>query len=186
MEKLRRILPRIRSDQRDRAEYAARETRVITTLWPAWACFVCQQGENAAARLFRDSGPFTRPMERDIRRLVHLWQQRDSISPDTKLSVVARLVEGLPGKIVLALFTDEPQADRLAAYYRRASAVEAENAREHHFDGNDLKAFNVPPDSRRRQILDALDAARLDGTVRTFTDEVAFVEHYISKHDLRP
>jgi tRNA nucleotidyltransferase (CCA-adding enzyme) len=184
-EKLGRILPLIQADRRDLAEYAARETRVITALWPAWACFVCRQGENAAARLFTDSGPFTKPMERDIRRLVHLWQQRDTISPDTKLSVVARLVQGLPEKIVFALFTDEPQEDRLAAYYRRASAVAAENAWEHHFGGNDLRAFNVPPDSRRRQILDALKAARLDGMVRTFTDEVAFVEHYIDKHDLR-
>lgn len=182
--KLRRILPLVHAQRHELPDHVARETRVITALWPAWACFVWRQGEDEAAQFFADLGPFTAPMERDIRRLVRLWQARDAITPQTRLSAIAKLAAGLPEEIVLALFADEPQADQLAAYYRRVAEIEAENARAHHFDGSDLEQFNLPPDARRRRVLDALKDARLDGDVRTYADELAFVERYIREHDL--
>jgi tRNA nucleotidyltransferase (CCA-adding enzyme) len=184
-EKLRHILPLVQARRRDVPEHVARETRVITALWPAWACFVCRQGEGAVAHLFADLGPFTARMERDIRHLVRLWQARDAITPQTPLSTIAKLAVGLPQEITLALFAGEPQADRLAAYYRRVTEIEAENTRAHHFEGNDLGSLNLPKDARRRRVLDALKDARLDGAVATYADEFAFVERYIKEHDPR-
>jgi tRNA nucleotidyltransferase (CCA-adding enzyme) len=182
--KLRSILPLVHQHRRHAQERATRETRIVAALWPAWACFVCRRGEDAATQLFADLGPFAAPMERAVRRVVRLWQARDAVTPGTRLSAIAGLVGGLPEDVALALFAEEPQAEQLAAYYRRATEIRTENRREHHFDGGDLAPFDLPADERRRRILDALRDARLDGEVRTFADEITFVERYIRAHGL--
>lgn len=181
-QRLARLLPLLRQQRPAPATGVSRESRIVTALWPAWACFVCRAGEKAATRLFAAVGPFTAPMERDIRRLVRLWQARDAIAQGMPLSGIDRLAADLPEEIArVILGGSDPACGPLAAYYARRAHLRAQNAAERRFTGDDLARFGLPPDRRRRDTLAALWAARLDGAVETAADEIAFVERYVAR-----
>lgn len=182
-ERLVLLLPLLREQRSDFTSASSRESRIVTALWPAWACFVCQQGNDAATRLFADVGPFTATMERDIRRLIRLWQEHDAIARSLSPSAIDRLAADLPEEIArIVIGGRDPAFGPLTAYYARRAHLLAQNATERRFMGNDLARFGLPPDHRRRELLDALWAARLDGEVETYEDEIAFVEGYGETH----
>lgn len=151
--------------------------------WSLWAAFVCDQDEAAMERLFRDirlsSGD-----QKAIQQLLHAYRLRATIGDGTPLSVLARLFARLRPSLVVLPFFDEPARSRIEEYYKREQELRAQNTREHHFDGTDLIAFGVPAGPHRREILDALYDARLDGVIHTTEQERVFVGDYITKYGI--
>ncbi len=179
-ERLTALLPLLHQHRSNTRGVAARESRIVTALWPAWACFVCREGEGAATRLFAAVGPFTANMERDIRRLVRLWQAHDAIAQGMSPSDIDRLAADLPEEIARIIIGGrDPAYAPLTTYYARRAHLVAQNATERRLTGKDLARFGVPPDQRRRNTLGALWAARLDGLLETDEDEIAFVARYV-------
>lgn len=163
---------------------AERLRRVAPLAWPIWAFFVCRQDDAAVERLLVDLS--VGRMHQRIRRLVHLWRERDSIAHAPHLSIIVPILGGLDERVVLALLANDPAASRAATFFARLRHLARQDTRWGRSFGNYLKELGVTPGPVYRDILGALRDARLDGDVETREDAEAFVRRLVARHVSAP
>ncbi len=163
---------------------AQRMRRVAPMAWPIWAFFVCRQDDAAVERLLADVS--VGGMRQRIRRLVHVWRERDRIAHAPHLSMILPLLDGLDERIVLALLADDPAGRRAAALFMRLHHLSRQDAHLSRSFGNYLKELGVAPGPVYRDILGALRNARLDGDVETRDDAESFVRELVAARAFTP
>lgn len=161
-------------------DWVARRMRIVLpTEWPIWSFFVCRQDDAAIERLLTDLplGAMRKPMS----MLIRVWRERDHIAHAPRLSTLRPLLERLSEHIVLALLDNDPAASRAAAFYARRHYLSRQDKQWGRSFGNYLKELGVASGPAYREILDALQSARLDGAVETREDAEAFVRRLLAE-----
>jgi tRNA nucleotidyltransferase (CCA-adding enzyme) len=164
---------------------AARLPLVAPSTWPAWAFFVCRQGDAAIERLCADIAVRARE-EAGIRMLVHVWRERERIAKTPRLAALRPLLEKLPEQDVRALLAGDPAAAHAAAFYARLHDLSMQDRHWGRSFGNYLIDCGVAPGPVYRDILDALRNARLDSEIETLEEAEIFVHNRLSEHNSTP
>ncbi len=151
-----------------------------------YALFVCRQDETAMSRLFADI-PLSNPQHDRIKALVALYHAQAAITPETPLSALAPLLQhGKVAERTVSAFVDEPARWRIADYFARKNELGIRKALGDWIGGAYLQAIGLAPGKIFREILGALDDARLNGFVNSAKEEKLWVQQYLREHGISP
>jgi tRNA nucleotidyltransferase (CCA-adding enzyme) len=139
--------------------------------WLVWlaACVADEALETVASRL---------NLEGSARRVLETLARRAALPRPRTASAMAAWLDGLPVETALAVAARRPAlADDVLRYLREWRYVTP------HLSGHDVLAMGCPRGPRVGRVLEALRAARLDGTALTVDDERALAAALLARDD---